>query len=317
MSELIRLQDPDSSWQNLKALALKAVSSPHTRRAYEYGLNDFRAWHQASGERAPLFSKAAVNSYRSELEGRGLAASSINIRLSAIRKLVREAADNGLADPVLANGVSHVEGIRRHGCRLGNWLSKEQAENLIAVPDATTVTGMRDQALLGVLIGCGLRRSEAANLTMGHIQQREGRWVIVDLVGKHGRVRSVPMPSWAKALIDLWTEAAGISEGRVFRPVNKGGRVTAEKMANPKALWVCVQKYCSIVGVPKLAPHDLRRTYAHLAHLGDAALEQIQLSLGHASIQTTERYLGIKQNLQDAPCDHLGLHVRLPETPAA
>jgi integrase len=56
-----------------------------------------------------------------------------------------------------------------------------------------------------------------------------------------------------------------------------------------------------------LAPHDLRRTFAKLAHKGDAPLEQIQLSLGHASIQTTERYLGVKQSLSDAPCDHLGL----------
>jgi integrase len=57
----------------------------------------------------------------------------------------------------------------------------------------------------------------------------------------------------------------------------------------------------------KLAPHDLRRTFAKLAHKGRAPLEQIQLSLGHASIQTTERYLGVRQDLQDAPCDYLGI----------
>ena len=57
----------------------------------------------------------------------------------------------------------------------------------------------------------------------------------------------------------------------------------------------------------KVAPHDLRRSFARLAHLGQAPLEQIQLSLGHASVVTTEIYLGIKQNFADAPCDHLGL----------
>jgi integrase len=58
-----------------------------------------------------------------------------------------------------------------------------------------------------------------------------------------------------------------------------------------------------------IAPHDVRRTFAKLAHKGRAPLEQIQISLGHASIQTTERYLGIEQDLTDAPCDHLGIRV--------
>jgi len=57
----------------------------------------------------------------------------------------------------------------------------------------------------------------------------------------------------------------------------------------------------------KIIPHDLRRTFAKIAHLVRAPLEQIQISLGHASIQTTERYLGLRQNLHDTPCDHLGL----------
>jgi len=66
------------------------------------------------------------------------------------------------------------------------------------------------------------------------------------------------------------------------------------------------------IGVPNLAPHDLRRTFAKLAHKGKAALEQIQLSLGHASVTTTERYLGVRQDLTDAPCDHLGLTIEVP-----
>jgi integrase len=191
-------------------------------------------------------------------------------------------------------------------------LSPEQAERLILAPDASTITGKRDRAVLGTLIGCGLRREEAVALTIEHIQQREGRWAIVDIKGKGGRIRTVPMAGWAKVLIDGWTSAAGISAGHVFRPINKGGRLGAEKIANPKAIWVVVQKYCYVVGVPALAPHDLRRTFAKLAHRGNCPIEQIQLSLGHASIQTTELYLGTRQDLSDAPCDHLGLRVTPP-----
>jgi site-specific recombinase XerD len=320
MNDVILLRDRDllpsdrneEAWRQLKALALEAVTSPHSKRAYEFGLDDFRAFQKQSGSVMPAFTKAAVNAYRAALEARGLAPATINVRLSAIRRLVAEAADNGLTDAVLAAGVARVKGVKRHGTRLGNWLSKDQAEALLAAPDPNTTTGKRDRAVLAVLVGCGLRRSEAAALTIEHVQQREGRWLIADLVGKHGRVRSVPMPSWAKGLIDEWTAAAKISTGHIFRPVNKGGRITGGRFSTAGAVWVAVQKYADAAGVPELAPHDLRRTYAKLAHRGRAALEQIQLSLGHASIQTTERYLGVQQDLQDAPCDHLGLRVHLP-----
>ncbi len=81
---------------------------------------------------------------------------------------------------------------------------------------------MRDRAILATLLGCGLRRSEIAALTLAHVQQRDGRWVIVDLVGKHHRVRSVPMPNWTRVAIDAWTERAGIVDGRIFRSLPQG-----------------------------------------------------------------------------------------------
>jgi integrase len=164
-----------------------------------------------------------------------------------------------------------------------------------------------------VLIGCGLRRDETARLQMADAQQREGRWVIVDLRGKGNRIRTVAMPPWAKALIDAWTQAAGITEGRIFRGLNRGGRLSTGQL-DGFAIWRCVRKYARCIQVD-LAPHDLRRTYAKLAHAGKAALEQIQISLGHGSIVTTERYLGVRQDLSDAPCDHLGL--RVPVEPKA
>jgi integrase len=161
---------------------------------------------------------------------------------------------------------------------------------------------------LALLLGCGLRRAEAANLTFAHIQQRDGRWVLVDLLGKRNKVRSVPMPAWTKAAIDEYAARAELREGNVFRPVNKGGSLTGERMTE-QAIYNLVVEYAQALGFDKLAPHDLRRTFAKLAHKGGAGLDQIQLSLGHGSIQTTERYLGTEQDLTDAPCDHLGLRL--------
>jgi integrase len=93
---------------------------------------------------------------------------------------------------------------------------------------------------------------------MRHIQQRDGRWCIVDLVGKHGRVRTVPMPTWVKVGIDAWTWVAGVADGNVFRKVNRGGRPQAAGL-NEKVVWQVLQGYSAAAGVPGLAPHDLRR----------------------------------------------------------
>lgn len=121
-------------------------------------------------------------------------------------------------------------------------------------------------------------------------------------------MRSVPMPSWSKQAIDQYATAATLSDGIVFRPINKGGRLTRDRMTE-QAIYNVVVYYANQVSVGKIAPHDLRRTFAKLAHKGGSGLDQIQLSLGHGSIQTTERYLGVEQDLTDAPCDHLGLRL--------
>ena len=291
--------------ERLKSLVLDTVTSPESKRAYSRAVDGFLGWFK-SEKPSSGFSKATVQAYRASLIESGLSPASINIRMTAIRRLAEEAADNGLLVPEVASAISRVKGLRRQGVRTGNWLTVAQAEQFVNSPDTSTLKGKRDRALLAVLLGCGLRREETACLTLEHIQQREGRWVIVDLVGKGLRVRSVPVPSFAKAAVDVWTQAAGLKSGRVFRPVNKGGNIAGETMT-AQSIFETVKSYAAGIGMATLAPHDLRRSFAKLAHKGKAALEQIQLSLGHASIQTTERYLGTKQDLADAPCDHLGL----------
>jgi site-specific recombinase XerD len=287
-------------------IVLDAVDSEHTRRAYARALNEFMTWYHATESRE--LNKATVQRYAAELRAQGVSAASINQRLSAIRKLASEAADNGAMPEPIANGIAHVKGVRQEGTRAGNWLTKEQAQKLLDAPNVKTLKGLRDRALLAVLIGCGLRRQEAADLTFKHIQEREGRWVLVDLVGKRNKVRSVPMPSWTKKAIDEWTRAAEIKSGRVFRSVNKGDKMGGDSMT-AQAIRDAVTQYAARVELGEIAPHDLRRTFAKLAHKGGSGLDQIQLSLGHASIKTTEKYLGVQQDLTDAPCDRLGLRL--------
>ena len=251
------------------------------------------------------FNKAAVQKYRAELETKGLAPSSINVRLSAVRRLAIEAADNGLISLELAAGICRARGARQAGVRLGHWLTKEQAERLLAIPDQQTIKGIRDRAVLALLVGAGLRRSELASLNCEHIQKRDGRWLIADLIGKQGRVRTVPLPDWARSANIVWQEAARIESGALFRRVTRHGRVSPSRLS-PQAVFEIVRKSAGKLGMI-IRPHDLRRTFAKLAYIGHSPLEQIQFSLGHASVVTTELYIGTKQDLQDAPCDRLGL----------
>jgi integrase len=205
------------------------------------------------------------------LEARGLGSSSISIRLSAIRKLAAEAADNGLLAPELAAGIIRVKGVKATGVRVGNWLSLRQAQVLLSAPDVATMRGLCDRAMLAVLLGCGLRRSEVAGLNFTHIQQRDGRWCIVDLVGKHGRVRTAPLPTWVKVASMPGRLLRGWRRAHVFRPVTRAGRTGGERLGE-KVVWQMLQHYAEAVGVPRLAPHDLRRTCAKLCRAGGGEL---------------------------------------------
>src|ERR1043165_1613594 len=172
------LERQDVSTELAIATVLDSLDSVHSKRAYARHLREFLTWHHASGQTA--INKAVVQRYAAQLSANGVAASTVNQKLSAIRKLALEAADNGAIDTQIANGLKAVKGVRHEGTRAGNWLTKHDAQHLLNAPDATTLKGLRDRSILALLIGCGLRRAEAVNLTFDHIQQRDGRWVLVE-----------------------------------------------------------------------------------------------------------------------------------------
>lgn len=252
------------------------------------------------------FSKTVVVRYRMHLESRNLAPGTVNLRLGAVRRLAYEAADCGLLSADLAAGIRRVKGVKKLGVRLGHWLTAEQCQALWQAPNHEQMKGKRDRALLALLLACGLRRHELASLTVGHLQQREGHWAIVDLRGKGGHVRTVPVPDWVHDLLDEWTRAAGIGTGGPFRRVSSAGRVWGDAVTE-KLVWHVVKQFAAKIGVSKLAPHDLRRSCARLCRTAGGELEQIQFLLGHVSVQTTERYLGCTQRISSAVNDRIGI----------
>jgi integrase len=284
--------------QRLRQMVLDTLPSPNSRRNYGKALDDLFAF--SAGR--PL-TRVLLMEYRATLEP--LSSSTINVRLSAIRKMVFEARRNGMVGIEEAASLSEIPNIRQKGTRLGNWLTREQAKELLAVPNRSTVKGKRDYVILALLVGCALRRKELATLDVETIQLREGRWVLADLEGKGRRVRTVTVPLWAKHGINAWMTAAEVEDGRLLRSITKGGKIG--KSLSDWAVWSVVEQSAKEIGIERFGAHDLRRTCAKLCRKAGGDIEQIKFLLGHSSIQTTERYLGSEQEIAEAVNDSIGL----------
>jgi integrase len=286
----------------LKHMVLDTVVAANSKRNYSKALDHLFAF--AAGR--PL-TRELLLEWRASMEK--LSPSTVNIRLSAMRSLVAEARRSGGLSSEEAATLTDIPNIKQAGTRLGNWLTREQAKELLAVPDRSTLKGKRDFVILALLVGCALRRTELAELKFETIQQREGRWVLVDLEGKGRRVRTVGVPVWVKIGIDAWTTAAGVKDGRLLRSILKGkkdGKVKGESLSD-WAIWSVVEQCAKQIGIERFGAHDLRRTCAKLCRKNGGDLEQIKFLLGHSSINTTERYLGSEQEIAFAVNDNLGL----------
>ena len=270
---VLKLPDLEQS----TSAVLNSLVSSSSQRSYDHAIREFIEWHCSEPRLA--FNKTVVTRYRIALEQKHYAPSTINLRLAAVRRLAYEASDSGLLSPDLAAGIRRVKGVRRLGVKIGNWLTAEEGRRLLSGAGTASLKERRNNAMLAVLAGCGLRRAEAAALKIEDLQLREGHWVLADLNGKGGHIRTVPVPDWVKTAIDQWAIPASIISGTLFRSINKAGRVWGTGFT-PKVIWSIVKQAASNSGLSRVAPHDLRRTCAKLCHEAGGELEQIQFLLG-------------------------------------
>ena len=245
----------------LRATVLNGVVSNHSKRNYAKALDELEVFCL---ERQRPLSRALLLEFRAAMLERELSPSTINVKLSAIRNLVTEARRAGVIGTDEASQMNDVPNVRQQGTRLGNWLTKEQAKELLAVPDRSTLKGKLDYVILGLLLGCALRRRELASLLVEEIQMREGRWVIADLRGKGGRIRTIAVPVWVKHGINGWMTAAKIEDGRLLRRVSKSIKVQGDGLSD-WAVWSVVEQAAKQIGIERFGAHDLRRTCAKLA----------------------------------------------------
>jgi site-specific recombinase XerD len=292
-----------TQYDELRRVVLDGVIAENSKRNYALALDELSSF---CIDRQEPVSRTLILAFRAAMLDRDLSASTINVKLSAVRKLITEAKRAGVVSAEEAAQMTDIPNVRQQGTRLGNWLTKDQAKDLLAVPDRSMMKGKRDYVILALLVGCALRRNELAQLDVETIQLREGRWVLADLCGKGRRIRTVAVPMWVKQGINAWMTAAGIEDGRLLRRVTKAGKPKGDGLSD-WAVWSVVEQAAKEIGIEHFGAHDLRRTCAKLCRKAGGDLEQIKFLLGHSSIQTTERYLGSEQELQSAVNDHLGL----------
>ncbi len=290
----------------LVRVVLNSLPSPRSKRVYNMAIRHFVDY--LGVQEGSNLDKLFLQTYIASMQDEGIGEGSINLRLAAIRKLSREAEELKVWPATVASAFASVKNIPQRGHRTGNWLSLEQAQQLINAPDISALYGLRNRAMLAVLIGCGLRRHELVKLILPQLQMREGRWVITDLVGKRNKTRTVTVPNWVKQSIDVYINATQIHSGHLFQAMTKGGHISRDSISAETVRDV-VKIYSRQCGF-SISPHDLRRTYAKLAFKNGAKIDQIQLNLGHESLATTQVYLGTELDLKNGPGDFLNINIQ-------
>lgn len=181
----------------LSQMAVAGLPSENTRRVYSSAIRKYL-------ESGALLTREDVLMYLDHMRDTGAGAVTLNVHLAAIKRLVEEARIRG---GISANEAQSIDLIKQQpvrGIRVGNWLTIDGLRELIKSPDRSTRTGKRDAAIFALLAGCGLRRTEASEVLWAHYQEREERMCLVDLKGKGRRYRTVPVPEWARGILDEW-----------------------------------------------------------------------------------------------------------------
>ena len=279
------------------------IDNPRTRRAYQNDLQDFCSFVGLSAaEEFRAVTRAHVLAWRTELEHRGLAGATIRRKLAALASLF----DHLLENNAVAVG-NPVHGVKRPRIETNEGktpaLGDHQAKALLEAPDPETLKGLRDRAILAVLLYHGLRREEAAQLMVSDIQERRGIRHL-QIHGKGGKLRYLPLHPEAAERIHAYLQVSGhhLEESKVplFKPL-RGRQTSAGVTAN--GIYAMVGCYAKAVGIEVvgLGVHGLRATAATNALEHEADIAKVQAWLGHANISTTRIYDRRQLRAEDSP----------------
>jgi len=296
-AEFHRLADvpPEVEW-------FANLSNPSTRRAYENAIGDFTRFAGiVRPEEFRTVTRAHIIAWRDELRQRGLSGPTIRHRLASLASLFEHLCER--------NAVTHnpVKGVERPKTESGEGktpaLGDHQARALLAAPDADTIKSKRDRAILSTLLFHALRREELCKLRVRDARHARKGVPHLNVSGKGGKTRYLPLHPGTHALIHDYLESAGHvgdEAGALFRPVrnNRTGRL--ERAITADGVYKLVRAYSAQLGF-EIGAHALRATAATNALDHQADIAKVQEWLGHANIATTRIYDHRRTRPEDSP----------------
>ena len=304
--DIIAENSPDL--QKMVMSVVNQRQNQNSRQTYYTALTKFFNWYSAGDNQG--ITAEIIREYLLYLENSGKSKSTISTSLSVLRQLFKDLRRLEVIDEKIYNDLLEIKFKRQIGQRHKTWLEQEEVQKLLNNLNSEKMSIVRDRALIAVMTGCGLRRFEISDLKITQMKQVQGRWAFTDIKGKGERYRTVAIPEYAMKCLEEWLDISKTvgKTDRIFFSIRKNGEI-GNTMITPQGIRDIVAKHSKNILDKQILPHDLRRTYAQLSYKAGAPLRQVQLSLGHSSIRTTEIYLGLDQDLTNAPGDYLDINV--------
>jgi integrase/recombinase XerD len=209
-----------------------------------------------------------------------------NKLLAALRGVLREAMRLDLMSAEACARACDVRGVRGSRELAGRALSGAELERLFRACHVESNAGARDAALLALLYGAGLRRSEAVAVDLSDVDAATGT---VHVIGKGNRERSVPVPAEALDAFRAWLVRRGDAPGPVLYGVDKADRPNRRRLSD-RAVASILERLLKRAGVAECTPHDMRRSYISDLLDGGADISTVARLAGHDEVTTTQRY---------------------------
>lgn len=294
--------------------------SPHTRRAYRRWIRRYLSdYNQIDGKSIDFnalnvnlvvssVGTAPLKAWLGHLKSQRLGKQSITQAKAAIVWIAHLMADLERLDYSVPAGLSKVKAPRAEtGQRSGTWLTQDEIRQLLRalrrVDSGNAPLLARNTAIIVLMVTCGLRRDEISTACWSDLG-RQGGNAVLRVHGKGEKMRIVKLPEMAVQAIETWRAHHPLPEGNrpIFTRIWKNGNVITSGITD-RAIWLIVQQAAKAAGLPRVSPHDLRRSFARGAYEAGVSFELIRQALGHSNIATTERYVNSVLELDRAATD--------------
>lgn len=286
----VGLTMPKMSSLNAAQAYLLSLNSENSRSTMRSNLNKIAyllgsfnlnncPWHQINRD----YVLGVIEALKSEK----LESATINTYIAAIKGVAQEL---WLSKKITTDNYQLIKHIKQmKGSRLakGRALSRNEIQLLFSSCNDQTIKGIRDSAILGVLLGCGLRRSEIVDCSIGNFNAEEGS---LRVLGKGNKERMCYLPKQSLSLLDLWlTTVSGDKDRALFTRIRRFDAVTDDKLTSQAILHILNERRKQ-AGVNAFSPHDCRRTFASMLLDNGEDISTVKDAMGHASIITTQKY---------------------------